>query len=57
MFDRRGWTRSRARDYYDLWRVLSAYKDDLDHVFRCWSEPLTGRQQHHEHTRVWNIPR
>ena len=30
MFDRRGWTRSRARDYYDLWRVLSAYKRDLD---------------------------
>ena len=30
MFDRRGWTRSRARDYYDLWRVLSVYKNDLD---------------------------
>jgi predicted nucleotidyltransferase component of viral defense system len=26
----RGWSRSRARDYYDLWRVLSAYKDRID---------------------------
>ena len=26
----RGWSRSRARDYYDLWRVLSAYKEKLD---------------------------
>ncbi len=25
MFERRGWSRSRARDYYDLWRVLSEY--------------------------------
>jgi len=28
--ERRGWVRSRARDYYDLWRVLSAYWDCLD---------------------------
>jgi len=26
----RGWSRSRARDYYDLWRVLRAYRDQLD---------------------------
>ncbi|MCL6547190.1 MAG: nucleotidyl transferase AbiEii/AbiGii toxin family protein, partial [Bryobacteraceae bacterium] len=26
----RGWSRSRARDYYDLWRVLAAYKDRMD---------------------------
>ena len=26
----RGWSRSRARDYYDLWRVLCAYQDRLD---------------------------
>jgi predicted nucleotidyltransferase component of viral defense system len=26
----RGWVRSRARDYYDLWRVLGAYRDRLD---------------------------
>jgi len=26
----RGWSRSRARDYYDLWRVMEAYKDQLD---------------------------
>jgi len=26
----RGWSRSRARDYYDLWRVLSAYQNQLD---------------------------
>ena len=30
MFERRGWSRSRARDYYDLWRVLSAYIDRMD---------------------------
>lgn len=27
---RRGWTRSRARDYYDLWRVLGAYRERMD---------------------------
>jgi len=26
----RGWSRSRARDYYDLWRVLCTYRDPLD---------------------------
>lgn len=26
----RGWSRSRARDYYDLWRVLGEYESDLD---------------------------
>jgi predicted nucleotidyltransferase component of viral defense system len=26
----RGWSRSRARDYYDLWRVLSTYQNQLD---------------------------
>ncbi len=26
----RGWSRSRARDYYDLWRVLGAYRGQLD---------------------------
>ena len=30
MFKRRGWSRSRARDYYDLWRVLGTYKDLMD---------------------------
>ena len=30
MFERRGWSRSRARDYYDLWRVLDAYRDQMD---------------------------
>jgi predicted nucleotidyltransferase component of viral defense system len=27
---RRGWDRSRARDYYDVWRILGAYGDTLD---------------------------
>ncbi len=27
---RRGWGRSRARDYYDLWRVFGTYKKELD---------------------------
>ena len=26
----KGWSRSRARDYYDLWRVLKAYRDQMD---------------------------
>ncbi|MCX5643278.1 MAG: nucleotidyl transferase AbiEii/AbiGii toxin family protein [Phycisphaerae bacterium] len=26
----RGWSRSRARDYYDIWRILGAYQDSLD---------------------------
>jgi predicted nucleotidyltransferase component of viral defense system len=25
-----GWTRSRARDYYDLWRILSVHKADIN---------------------------
>lgn len=28
--EERGWCRSRARDYYDLWRVLGTYKDRMD---------------------------
>ena len=28
--EQRGWSRSRARDYYDLWRVLGTYKDRMD---------------------------
>jgi len=30
MLEKRGWARSRARDYYDLWRVLDAFQDRLD---------------------------
>ena len=26
----RGWSRSRARDYYDLWRVLGVSRDQMD---------------------------
>ena len=26
----RGWSRSRARDYYDLWRLFGAYEDRMD---------------------------
>jgi predicted nucleotidyltransferase component of viral defense system len=29
MLQERGWTRSRARDYYDLWRVLGVYQKQL----------------------------
>jgi predicted nucleotidyltransferase component of viral defense system len=28
--ERRGWVRSRARDYYDLWRILGTYPDHMD---------------------------
>lgn len=28
--ERRGWVRSRARDYYDLWRILGTYRDRLN---------------------------
>ena len=27
--EHRGWSRSRARDYYDLWRVLQTYRDEM----------------------------
>ena len=27
--EERGWTRSRARDYYDIWRILNGYSNDL----------------------------
>lgn len=26
----RGWSRSRARDYYDLWRILGTYRHQMD---------------------------
>lgn len=29
-FEQRGWSRSRARDYYDLWRVLGAYREQMN---------------------------
>jgi len=28
--EHRGWARSRARDYYDLWRILATYRDRLN---------------------------
>lgn len=28
--EERGWSRSRARDYYDLWRVLGTYQSRMD---------------------------
>jgi len=28
--EERGWARSRARDYYDIWRILGAYQDSLN---------------------------
>ena len=30
MFEKRGWSRSRARDYYDLWQVFGTYKEQMD---------------------------
>jgi len=30
MMEERGWSRSRARDYYDIWRILGTYRDRLD---------------------------
>ena len=30
MLERPGWSRSRARDYYDPWRVLGTYRDRMD---------------------------
>ena len=30
MLARRGWSRSRARDYYDLWQVLGTYREQMD---------------------------
>ena len=28
--DQRGWVRTRARDFYDLWSVLGTYQEGLD---------------------------
>lgn len=28
--EKRGWSRSRARDYYDLWKIFVTYQDQLD---------------------------
>ncbi|PCI35770.1 MAG: hypothetical protein COB50_05350 [Thiotrichales bacterium] len=28
--ENRGWSRSRARDYYDLWRIFNAYKQQIN---------------------------
>lgn len=28
--DERGWSRSRARDYYDLWRILGTHEERMD---------------------------
>ncbi|NQY73614.1 MAG: nucleotidyl transferase AbiEii/AbiGii toxin family protein [Candidatus Margulisbacteria bacterium] len=28
--EKRGWSRSRARDYYDLWQIFRTYQDQLD---------------------------
>ena len=28
--EHRGWSRSRARDYYDLWRILHRYRSEMD---------------------------
>lgn len=30
MLNERGWSRSRARDFYDLWRILGFYRDQMD---------------------------
>ena len=30
MLEKRGWSRSRARDYYDLWRVLGEYGESMN---------------------------
>ena len=41
MLQERGWTRSRARDYYDLWRVLGAFQERLD--FHGFSDFLRSK--------------
>jgi predicted nucleotidyltransferase component of viral defense system len=28
--EKRGWSRSRARDYYDIWRILGTYREQMD---------------------------
>ena len=30
MFEKRGWSRSRGRDYYDLWQVLDTCREQMD---------------------------
>ena len=45
--ENRGWMRNRARDYYDLWRVLGNYWDRLDLV--------DFRARLHEKCRLRNV--
>ena len=35
LIEKRGWSRSRARDYFDLWKVLGTYHDQLDQTGFC----------------------
>ena len=44
----RGWARSRARDYYDLWSILTRYKNHIDFALlpdmvtkKCLSKNVT----------------
>ncbi len=41
----RGWNRPRARDYYDLWRILSTFQDQLDAqiIQQCLAEKCAVR--------------
>ena len=39
--EERGWSRSRARDYYDLWRILGEYRGALD--LSGFKDRLTGK--------------
>ena len=29
ILEKRGWARSRARDYYDVWRIVKSYRSEL----------------------------
>jgi predicted nucleotidyltransferase component of viral defense system len=48
--ERKGWVRSRARDYYDLWRILNTYKGKLD--LSCFSNLVRKKCKNREVTFV-----
>lgn len=56
--DDRGWSRPRARDYYDLWRILSDYADSLDipSVHRVLPEKFAHRHVTYEHVDDFFTP-
>jgi len=44
--EERGWSRSRVRDYYDIWRIIREHENSLD--CDCLPELLLGKCGHRD---------